>query len=565
MLAVLADARGRARSALWLGWLLFACAGCVIEPQNVVVIDAEPETRLRARWLRVEVDGADGVMVYQRVVELGVTTTFPVSIPVTARGGDANRTFALRADAFDGVDAPDATRAPFNTLRLYGGFAAGRVLETQLTFTDPCVDVACATGATCWFGRCVGACFSQRSDGSSVPRCTECETCATSLVCAPLVDASDCGCGVCRAGACEPALTAIGVVVGSTHTCALSDDRDLSCWGENDRGQLGTGEPASTVHTRPAPVLGDVRVADAAGGIAAYTCALGALDDARRCWGSNDDLNLGLGDASDRSTPALASDAVRFETIATGDRHACALEEGSHRAWCWGSNSHGALGAPAIGAESAAPTPVAGDRAFDEICVGNAFACGVSAGEVHCWGFNEDYQLGVADSADRGAPFRSDASSLGPLAHVTCGGYSACALTVDGQLVCWGGNQYCNTGLTSDRLGDSASPGVVDGRRYRAVDCGQAHCCAIERDTDALLCWGQNERGQCGLGTTARAVCTPTEVTRGTRWSSVAAGAEHTCAVDVEGRVACWGANDAAQLGTGDLVDRALPALVCLD
>ena len=73
-----------------------------------------------------------------------------------------------------------------------------------------------------------------------------------------------------------------------------------------------------------------------------------------------------------------------------------------------------------------------------------------------------------------------------------------------------------------------------------------------------MRCWGANDFGQLGDGTTVDRLTPPTaDVLTGVK--AIAAGGSITCALTTAGGVRCWGANTFGQLGDGTTVDRASP------
>jgi alpha-tubulin suppressor-like RCC1 family protein len=122
-----------------------------------------------------------------------------------------------------------------------------------------------------------------------------------------------------------------------THTCAITGDGTLYCWGSNERGQLGSGfrEPLG-----PTPVMGQQRwIAVSAG--RDFTCAITKAGVAQ-CWGADDDGQL-AGRAADATVPAPVAGSTRFVAISSGTAHTCALST-DHLVYCWGSNGNGQLG-----------------------------------------------------------------------------------------------------------------------------------------------------------------------------------------------------------------------------
>jgi alpha-tubulin suppressor-like RCC1 family protein len=137
----------------------------------------------------------------------------------------------------------------------------------------------------------------------------------------------------------------------------------------------------------------------------------------------------------------------------------------------------------------------------------------------------------------------------------------SCAIATGGWVLCWGRNQkgQLGDGTTSDR----AVPGTVGGLSggVVAVTAGTAHSCAVTSG-GAVRCWGYNSAGQLGDGTTADrwAPVTVTGLESGV--VAVVAGGFHTCALTDGGAVRCWGYNSSGQLGDGSTTDKWTPVAV---
>ena len=139
------------------------------------------------------------------------------------------------------------------------------------------------------------------------------------------------------------------------------------------------------------------------------------------------------------------------------------------------------------------------------------------------------------------------------------GGSSACSLSADGTVRCWGNN---NTG----QLGDGTqitrlTPVTVSGlTNVAAVSAGGLHACALRTD-GTVRCWGNNNNGQLGDGTTVLRRL-PVTVSGLSNVVAVAASSQHTCALQGSGSVRCWGNNTGGQLGDNSRVNRLTPVAV---
>jgi len=97
------------------------------------------------------------------------------------------------------------------------------------------------------------------------------------------------------------------------------------------------------------------------------------------------------------------------------------------------------------------------------------------------------------------------------------------------------------------------------------VDAGSGHTCAIEAD-GSLWCWGSNWSGQLGIGSQDNKN-TPTQVGTDVDWFTVSAsaGSYYVCAIKTDGTLWCWGDNMQGQLGLGDTTPRTMPTKVGSD
>ena len=139
----------------------------------------------------------------------------------------------------------------------------------------------------------------------------------------------------------RPQAQSVLIAGGGNHTCALSGDGGVKCWGSNQSGQLGNGTWTDSASPVAVASLASDIIAVAAGG--RHSCALGA-DGSVRCWGDNDAGQLGNGAPGSNPVPVNVSGMGHgMVAIAAGDQFSCALDaQGGVR--CWGANDQGQLG-----------------------------------------------------------------------------------------------------------------------------------------------------------------------------------------------------------------------------
>ena len=348
------------------------------------------------------------------------------------------------------------------------------------------------------------------------------------------------------------------VASGNHHTCALtvvapSTGGGVKCWGYNYYGQLGNGRTvneSTPVDVNWLPAASGVTAIDAGG---AHTCALTAGGGVK-CWGDNWHGQLGDGTTVQRLTPVdvsgLASGVI---AIAAGDSHTCALTAGGG-VRCWGQNNAGQLGDGTTGWR---PTPVDVSglaNGVTAIAAGVNHTCALMAGGVKCWGYNNTGQVGDGTTANKSTPV--DVSGLPAGSGVTAiatGSGHTCALT-GGGVKCWG---YNNTGQVGDgTTANKSTPvdvsGLPAGSDVTAIAAGLSHTCAVTAE-GGVRCWGYNDKGQLGDGTTGNKDMPVAVSGLASGVTAIAAGGLHTCALTAGGGVECWGYNEYGQLGDGSV------------
>ncbi len=318
------------------------------------------------------------------------------------------------------------------------------------------------------------------------------------------------------------------ITAGGRHTCALSDDGSIRCWGANEFGQLGRGDAISI------------------GGMVGDLTSLAAVP---------------LG--------------ARATAVVAGDQHTCALLVGG-TVKCWGYASTGQLGYGASGhlgddpGEIAALAPVnlGAGRTARALAAGKDHTCAIlDTGAVKCWGYNATGQLGQdsnrqAIGDDNGEMGTLQAVNLGSgrtARAITAGDGHTCVVLDTFAVKCWVGTTRVSsasaiaTPWVTQPARWLALPTVAlgAGRTARAITAGQSHTCAV-LDDGAIACWGWGYYGQLGDESNADR-SSPVRVILGTGRTAVgvSAGSESTCALRSDRSVVCWGHDPWGQLGIG--------------
>jgi alpha-tubulin suppressor-like RCC1 family protein len=346
------------------------------------------------------------------------------------------------------------------------------------------------------------------------------------------------------------------------HTCALTVTGGVKCWGDNTYGQLGDGTTQQRLW--PVDVVGltaDVRTIAAGWG---YTCAVtdgGEL----KCWGMNYNGQLGDGTTTQRLTPvAVVGLEHGVSTIAAGAWHACALiENGGVK--CWGDNAGGQLG---DGTTVNRLTPIEVVGVIGKVAAlsaGYNHTCAVtSAGTAYCWGWNTYGKLGDGTTTNRSIPVIVDGLLSGVRA-ISAGNAHACAGLQIGAAKCWGGNPDGRLMFDPFQYLYPVTPVDVAGLQsgVATLSAGGYHTCT-SRENGGAKCWGNNESGQLGDGTTAGQRTAVDVVGLSGTMQSISAGSLHTCAVTAAGGVKCWGDNHRGQLGDGTTISQLTPVDVLI-
>ncbi|HEY5025275.1 MAG TPA: hypothetical protein VII76_09885 [Acidimicrobiales bacterium] len=398
-------------------------------------------------------------------------------------------------------------------------------------------------------------------------------------------------------------ISATSLAADSDAWCAILTSGGVDCWGGNDTGDLGvgstsgpqicsTGYPCSTT-PRPIGISATSLVGSWSGNFCAILTS-GGVD----CWGDNAFGQVGIGTTSGpetcdgspcSSTPM--SVGISATSLASDKLSYCAILT-SGGVDCWGSNSGGDLGIGTTGGPNMCPgrgllpepcstRPVSTAISATSLAAGPGNYCAIlTSGMVDCWGSNSRDELGDGSNTGPDAcvdgPCSTRPVSTGVAAtSVVSDGNSSCAILTSGKVDCWGSNgtgdlgdgttggpDSCDAGqpcsATPVSVGISATSLITDGRGY----------CAI-LTSSRLDCWGSNDSGDLGIGTTVgpetcyyNLPCSTTPVSTGLSATSVDSDEAGFCAILTSGAADCWGNNYHGELGDNTTMNSDVPVPV---
>ena len=345
------------------------------------------------------------------------------------------------------------------------------------------------------------------------------------------------------------------VAAGADHTCAIHDDGSLWCWGRDDYGQLGLGD--GVVEQDAPRRVGDAKWSALATGDFS-TCGI-QPDGSLWCWGANTFGNL-TGAAAKQTLPMLIAGGT-YAAVSAGEYDTCAIK-GDGTLWCWGDDYYGELG-DGDTATKVMPTPVMTTLTFTQLAVGDGHACAIASdGTLWCWGYNLYGEVGNDNNdsdpvyAAQRVPIQIGSDTW---TSIAAGTDHTCGVRSDGRLRCWGLDQ-------SGQLGDGSTrgaaivpaPTAIDDTGWKSVAAGAGHTCGIRTDGQ-VWCWGDNAAGQLAIDSATPLDPVPTAAVGGPSIgaAAIALGGEHTCELTIDHHLWCAGLDALGALGTGHGVTRS--------
>lgn len=386
----------------------------------------------------------------------------------------------------------------------------------------------------------------------------------------------------------------VDISLGDAFTCATTATSKIICFGINIDGQLSLGSstqlyggynPVSSIK----PISIGSPISQLSSG-RAHSCLLSSEGE-MKCWGSNTYGQLGQGNVYNIGSFSLPTDheaipiGMNVKSIVAGYQGPCALNEFGE-ARCWGYATTGELGLATLGAvnigdnETPSSIPkINSGGVITQISKGWSHTCALFDNlKAKCWGRAYSGELGYGNKTTIGddeSP--ADVGFINPnedFIDVSAGSSFTCAVNTFGQVKCWGDNGSGQLGqgntisLGDDETIDQISP-ISLSSSAKKVYTGTNMACAI-LDTDDVQCWGKNTVGQLGYGNTLSIGATNVPSVAGVvslngKVSKLALGSQHVCALMKDKTVRCWGASVAGALGAalvGNIGDNELPSSI---
>jgi alpha-tubulin suppressor-like RCC1 family protein len=401
----------------------------------------------------------------------------------------------------------------------------------------------------------------------------------------------------------------VQVGLGSAHTCVLLSNGDVRCWGRGTVGRLGLGNTNSIGDNEAITSVSPIKFPTgfkvkqiAVGG--SHTCAL-SEEGKVICWGGNSSGQLGYGDITDRGdTPETTPDKLGFvglppvKSIVSGTSasHICAiLVSGEVR--CWGRNDVGQLGLGNTNNVGDAPNEIENTSAINlgaspvkQIAVGSTHTCALlEDGILRCWGRNGSGELGFGTfivnnlnvfifGDDAGETPNTIAVPITDAIQISLGATHTCVITTGKKVRCWGNNADGQLGYgNTNNIGDNElleTAGFVNlGADVQQLGLGLNHSCVL-LENSTIKCWGDSSVGQLGYGNTNDigdselpndvGTVQVSDATQG-KVIKLFSGGSHNCVLFESGNITCWGLGSDGQLGygnTNNIGDNEFPSSV---
>lgn len=404
------------------------------------------------------------------------------------------------------------------------------------------------------------------------------------------------------------------IATSINHTCVLSEQGQVKCWGSNYEGELGIA--ANTHHGLTTGTMGpnlptvnlgtNVYAKDLCVGM--YSTCVATTDDRIKCWGRNDsgqlgqerdvfDVGRGVNDMGDNLPFTNLGANFKVKSLHCGAYTNCVVSD-KGQLKCWGRGYNGELGPNIFPKTSfgrlkdemgdrlpvvALPIPV------KYVSMGVRSTCAASNSDIYCWGSNSSGQAGIG-STDTSIYLPTNASTAikvrleddgvaTVIEGISSGNGQSCAIyhltnrSTEQKVKCWGlnsdgllgiGSFVSNMGRYPETLGSQLPETSLGLNQIIQIEAHDGFTCALAKN-GTLKCWGQGSEGALGIGDTKSRGQNASDMGRqlppadpGLPVMSISAGAGalSSCAILVNHEIKCWGFGYYGTLGYEDALNR---------
>lgn len=374
--------------------------------------------------------------------------------------------------------------------------------------------------------------------------------------------------GVCDGHIPGGNISNVRIAMGGNLACTVSSASKVYCWGRGSSGGgLGNGtndDSLAPVAVSTTGVLSGKTIKAVAAGDS-HACAI-ASDNNLYCWGSNWSGQLGNGNTDSKNVPTAIDmtgvlSGKTIKSVVAGNAGTCVIAS-DDKAYCWGDNWSGQLGNGTMNNQSYSPTAVymtgsgvLNNKTIKSISMGSQHACVIASDDkAYCWGENGQGQLGDATTTRNAYPVAVDTSLAlngTTIKSISVGEQHTCAVASDSRAYCWGSNDQSQMGNSIASFQNSTplavdTSGVLNNKNLVSVSNNGYHTCVLDTDSK-VFCWGYGYYGELGNNTSNQSVVPVavdmTGVLNNKTVKILATGRFNTCVIASDDKPYCWGQN----------------------
>lgn len=291
---------------------------------------------------------------------------------------------------------------------------------------------------------------------------------------------------------------------------------------------------------------------------AGYQSTLGVKSDGTLwAWGDNDFGQLGTGNFAAKNVPTQVGTDTNWKEVSCGENHVVAIKTDG-TLWAWGDNFGGQIGDGGVVNMSNTPIQISVDTDWQTISAGSSHTLALKTnGTLWGWGWNFAAQVGNGTTVDVLVPTQIAVGST--FKAIGTGAYFSHAIKTDGTLWGWGDNSFGQIGDGTNNFYTTPTQ-IGTANNWKSIDGGDSYAIAIKAN-GTMWSWGANYEGNLGDGTLIDRL-NPMQIGTDTNWKSVSTKFYHVSAVKTNGTLWTWGFNTFGQLGDGTITQKSIPTQV---